>query len=66
MKVSSQVTGIRQEPWANVNRIEVEEDKPDKEKGYYIDPDLYEQPPEKGKSHLLFPKEEKRQKQLIK
>jgi hypothetical protein len=59
MKVSWQVTGIRQDPWANVNRIQVEEDKPDKEKGYYIDPDLYEQPPEKGKSRLLFPEEEK-------
>jgi hypothetical protein len=65
MKVSWQVTGIRQDPWANVNRIEVEEDKPDKEKGYYIYPDLYEQPPEKGISHLLFPKEEKWQEQLI-
>jgi hypothetical protein len=65
-KVSWQVTGIRQDPWANVNRIRVEEDKPDKEKGYYIYPDLYEQPPEKGISHLLFPKEEKWQEQLIK
>jgi hypothetical protein len=66
MKVSWQVTGIRQDPWANVNRIEVEEDKPDKEKGYYTYPDLYEQPPEKGISHLLFPKEEKLQEQVIK
>jgi hypothetical protein len=66
MKVSWQVTGIRKDPWANVNRIQVEEDKPDKEKGYYIYPDLYEQPPEKGINHLLFPKEEKWQEQLIK
>jgi hypothetical protein len=65
MKVSRQVTGIRKDPWANVHRIEVEEDKPEKEKGYYIYPDLYEQPPEKGISHLLFPKEEKWQEQLI-
>ena len=27
MKVSWQVTGIRKNPWANANRIEVEEDK---------------------------------------
>jgi hypothetical protein len=66
MKVSWQVTGIRQDRWANVNRIQVEEDKPDKEKGYYIYPDLYEQPPEKGISHLIFPKEEKWQEQPIK
>jgi hypothetical protein len=66
MKVSWQVTGIRQDPWANVNRIQVEEDKPDKEQGYYIDPDLYEQPLEKGISHLLFSKEEKWQERLVK
>jgi hypothetical protein len=66
MKVSWQVTGIRQDPWANVNRIQVEEDKPDKEKGYYTYPDLYEQPPEKGISQLLSPKEEKLQEQVIK
>src|SRR5215212_8421765 len=56
MKVSWQVTGIRKDPWANANRIEVEEDKPDKERGYYLHPDLYGQPEENGISHLLFPK----------
>jgi len=40
MKVSWQVTGIRKDPWANANRIEVEEDKPTKERGYYLYPDL--------------------------
>ena len=58
MKVSWQVTGIRKDPWANANRIQVEEDKPDKERGYYIHPDLYGQPAEKGISRLLFPEEE--------
>ena len=57
MKVSWQVTGIRKDPWANANRIEVEEEKPDKERGYYLHPDLYGQPEEKGISHLLFPKD---------
>jgi hypothetical protein len=57
MKVSWQVTGIRRDPWANANRIEVEEDKPTKERGYYLHPDLYSQPEEKGISHLLFPEE---------
>jgi hypothetical protein len=66
MKVSWQVTGIRQDPWANVNRIQVEEDKPDKERGYYLHPDLYGQPAENGINHLLFPEEEKWQEQLIK
>src|SRR5829696_7278245 len=59
MKVSWQVTGIRKDPWANANRIEVEDDKPAKERGYYLHPDLYGQPEEKGISHLLFPKDKR-------
>jgi hypothetical protein len=59
MKVSWQVTGIRKDPWANANRVQVEEDKPDKERGYYLHPDLYRQPEEKGISHLLFPKDKR-------
>jgi hypothetical protein len=59
MKVSWQVTGIRKDPWANANRIEVEEDKSDKERGYYLYPDLYNEPEEKGISHLLFPKDKR-------
>jgi hypothetical protein len=59
MKVSWQVTGIRKDPWANANRIQVEEDKPDKERGYYLHPDLYGQPEERGISHLLFPKDKR-------
>src|SRR5215208_4048654 len=66
MKVSWQVTGIRKDPWASAYRIQVEEDKPAKEQGYYIYPDLYGQPEEKGISHLLFPPEEKEwQEQLV-
>jgi hypothetical protein len=52
-----QITGIRKDPWANAHRIQVEEDKPDKERGYYMYPDLYGQPAEKGINHLLFPEE---------
>jgi hypothetical protein len=59
MKVSWQVTGIRKDPWANANRIQVEEDKPDKERGYYLHPDLYGQPEERGISHLIFPKDKR-------
>jgi hypothetical protein len=64
MKVSWQVTGIRRDPWANAHRIQVEEDKPAKERGYYLHPDLYGQAAEKGISYLLFPKHE-RQELLI-
>ena len=65
MKVSWQVTGIRKDPWANAHRIKVEEDKPDKERGYYIYPDLYGKAAEKGISRLLFSPEEEKQEQLI-
>jgi hypothetical protein len=57
MKVSWQVTGIRKDAWANANRIEVEEDKPANERGYYLHPDLYGQPAENGVSRLLFPED---------
>jgi hypothetical protein len=55
MKVSWQVTGIRKDPWANAHRIEVEEDKSAKERGYYIYPELYGQPAERGIGSLHFP-----------
>jgi hypothetical protein len=57
MKVSWQVTGIRKDPWANAHRIQVEEDKPDEERGYYIHPDVYGQAAEKEIGHLPFPKD---------
>jgi hypothetical protein len=59
MKVSWHVTGIRKDPWANAHRIQVKEDKPDKERGYYIYPELYNQPTNNGMSHLLAPELEK-------
>src|SRR6476646_5191695 len=59
MKVSWQVTGIRKDPWANTHRVHVEENKPDKEKGYYIHPDLYDQQREKQIKRLLVPEQKK-------
>ena len=35
MKVSWQVTGIRKDAWANAHRLQLEEDKPDKERGRF-------------------------------
>jgi hypothetical protein len=40
-KVSWQVTGIRQDAFANAYRIPVEEDKPEAERGLYAHPELY-------------------------
>jgi hypothetical protein len=64
MKVCWQVTGIRQDPWANVNRIEVEEDKAEGERGYYLHPDLYDQPEEQGIGFAAFPDEVRQIEQL--
>jgi hypothetical protein len=41
VKVSWQVTGIRNDAWAQENRIEVEVDKPVHEKGLYLHPELF-------------------------
>jgi hypothetical protein len=41
MEVSWQVTGIRQDPYAEANRIEVEVEKRPEEFGKYIHPELY-------------------------
>jgi hypothetical protein len=41
MKVSWQVTGIRRDPFAESNRIQVEVDKPAQERGKYLHPEAY-------------------------
>jgi hypothetical protein len=41
MKVCWQVTGIRQDAWANAHRIAVEEHKSADERGLYLHPELY-------------------------
>jgi len=65
-KVSWQVTGIRQDAYAKKHRIQVEEEKPAAEQGYYLSPDSYGQPEEKGvawaRSH---PAKQKSHKQKV-
>jgi hypothetical protein len=48
LKVSWQVTGIRQDPYAEAHRIPVEQMKPRAERGTYMHPDAYGQPAERG------------------
>jgi hypothetical protein len=62
MKVSWQVTGIRQDAWANAHRIPVEEEKSEREHGYYIHPELYGAPEEKSIAWARHP-EMKRMKE---
>ena len=48
VKVSWQVTGIRQDAWANANRIPVEQAKPADQAGTYLYPQGFGQPETKG------------------
>ncbi|MEP0775248.1 MAG: hypothetical protein HRF46_12885, partial [Acidobacteriota bacterium] len=56
VKVSWQVTGIRQDPYANLHRIPVEEDKPAEEVGYYLHPDAYGLGEERGIEEVRVPR----------
>jgi len=60
VKVSWQVTGIRQDAWANAHRIPIEELKSGKERGSYLHPELYGAPQEKG---VLWARDPKAMKQ---
>jgi hypothetical protein len=48
VEVSWQVTGVRHDRFAEANPMVVEQAKDDRERGYYIHPELYEKPAEKG------------------
>jgi hypothetical protein len=48
VEVSWQVTGIRQDAYANRNRIPVEEKKPKAGRGFYLHPEAFGQPVEKS------------------
>ena len=55
LKVSWQITGIRQDPFALANPVRVEEEKSSDEKGLYLHPELYGQPQEKGIGYTAQP-----------
>ena len=57
LKVSWQVTGIRQDAYAEAYRNKVEEDKPEAERSFYQFPELYGQPKEKGINYAHRPPE---------
>ncbi len=47
-EVCWQLTGIRQDPWAEAHRVVVEESKRGMERGTYLHPELHGQPESKG------------------
>jgi trimeric autotransporter adhesin len=60
MKVSWQVTGVRHDAYAQAHPLQVEEEKPEKERGYYVHPELHGASPEKSLSAALYPQRLKR------
>ena len=50
VEVSWQVTGIRQDAYANSNRIAVEQDKPESERGSYLHPEAFDEPLKKARN----------------
>ena len=63
VEVSWQVTGIRQDAFANKNRIPVEEVKTEVERGYYLHPEAFNQPQEKSINWARDPEGMRRLKQ---
>jgi hypothetical protein len=52
MTVSWQLTGVRDDPWARQNPLEVEEDKPEAERGSYRNPEVYDRPRERSTAYV--------------
>jgi hypothetical protein len=48
VKVSWQVTGVRSDPTARKFKFDIEEEKSKDERGYYLNPDAFNQPEEKS------------------
>jgi hypothetical protein len=59
-KVSWQVTGVRKDPWAVAHPLVVEVPKSDRDRGFYLHPELYGAPPEKQMDWAEGPEQMKR------
>ena len=62
VKVSWQVTGVRHDVFAQAHALQVEVDKPEEQRGYYIHPELYGAPEEKGIEWARHPEMMRRMK----
>src|SRR5580658_8526489 len=63
VEVSWQVTGIRQDAWANAHRIPVEVEKAQRDRGFYLHPELFGAPPAKSIALAHHPMMQKMMKQ---
>jgi len=64
VEISWQVTGIRQDAWANAHRIPVETPKLGREAGHYLHPELYGAPEEMSVEWARHPETMKRLKEM--
>jgi hypothetical protein len=64
VEISWQVTGIRQDAWANSHRIPVETQKSALEAGHYLHPELFSAPEEAGIEWVRHPETMKRMKEM--
>jgi len=55
VEVSWQVTGVRSDPTTRKFPLQVEEAKSERERGYYLNPDAYGQPEERGIEWARYP-----------
>jgi hypothetical protein len=62
LKISWQITGVRQDAWANAHRIQVEQVKSDRERGFYLTPEVFGAPAEKSIAWARHPEMMKRAK----
>jgi hypothetical protein len=63
VEVSWQVTGIRQDAWANAHRIPVEVEKDKADQGHYLHPELFDHAGEPSIVETHHPRPKKRQQQ---
>ena len=63
VEISWQVTGIRQDAWANAHRVPVEHQKTGREAGHYLHPELFGAPEESSITWARHPEMMKQQKQ---
>ncbi len=64
VKVSWQVTGVRQDAYAQAHPLRVEQEKDARLRGFYIHPELYGAPPEKQIEWARHPQMMKRIREM--
>ena len=64
VEVSWQITAVRQDAYAKAHPLIVEQEKPERERGFYQNPELYGQPAEKQTEWGRRPQQMQRMKQM--